>query len=181
MKKALVLAITAAALCLAGSLFAADGKKVIINELKATGVNVDTVATLGEILCTHFTNGAKDMNVVCAADVKVVLQSKNEEALLGSCNDDKCYGQLAKALEAQYVLTGSVGKVGEQYVVNLTVIDAEKGTSAARASVNVAKEGDLIDGVKKAADDAMKILKEALKKGEKKEEKKEEKKDEKKK
>jgi len=65
--------------------------------------------------------------------------------------------------------------------VNLTIIDAEKGTSAARASANAAKEGDLIDGIKKAADDAIKSLKEALKKNEKKEEKKEEKKDEKKK
>ncbi len=135
---------------------AADKKKVVINELKATGVNPDTVTTLGDVLCSHVSNKHKDYNVVCSQDVKVILQSTNNSVLLGGCDDDKCLSKLGGLLKADMVLTGSVGVVGKKYVFNLSLVDVSAGASVARTSYSVDKDGDLIKAVQKAADDLWK-------------------------
>ena len=131
---------------------AADKPKMVINELKATGVDANAVATLGEVLCSHVANAHKDYNVMCSQDVKVILQSQNNAVLLGGCDDEKCLAEMGNMLKAELVLTGSIGAVGEKLVINLTLVDVTKSLTLARGSWTADDKEDLIKGVKKAAD-----------------------------
>jgi len=138
---------------------AASKGKLIINELKATGVDDNTVATLGDVLCSHVASKTTDYDTMCAQDAKVILQSKNNEVLLGGCDDEKCLAEVGNILQAKLVLTGSIGTVGKKFVINLSLLDVEKGQTVARATHDVASLEDMLDGIKSAADKLIKNIK----------------------
>jgi len=43
------------------------------------------------------------------------------------CESDRCLAELSRVAHARRVMSGSVGKVGEAFVVSLSVVDAERG------------------------------------------------------
>ena len=158
-----MIAVLGATVLWASALGAADKPKLVINELKATGVDANTVSTLGDVLCTHVANGHSEYNVMCNQDVKVILQNQNNAVLLGGCDDEKCLAEMGNMLKAELVLTGSIGAVGDKLVINLTLVNVAKGITLARGSWTADDKDDLLDGIRKAADALWKNVKPAAK------------------
>ena len=131
----------------------AKGKlpKIAVKTLTGKGIDADTAATLTEALCTRIMT-FKKYQVMCASDVNAILAASQQLALLGSCEDDSCYEILGKVLNSSYVLNGSIGKVGKSYVISLSLISTESKKVVKRITHEVPDSGDLLKGIREAAD-----------------------------
>jgi hypothetical protein len=104
-----------------------------------TGEKLD-LAALTDVLATTV-DEAGWFRVVSSRDVTAVLALERQKELLGCSADQACIAELAGALGVDYVLSASVGKVGEAWVVSGRMVEAKRGTSVARASTNARAAG----------------------------------------
>ena len=110
----------------------------------------DTVSTLTDILCTEMSQDSR-YEVSCADDLRAILEHNGLNIQLGGCDGGDCLKDLGTALNKEKFVSGSVGKVGDAYVITLKMSDVATGKVESRATETV--KGDiskLLDGVKKA-------------------------------
>jgi hypothetical protein len=130
----------------------AELPKLAVKVLEGKGIDASTAATLTDVLCTRLAANGK-YQVICSSDVAAILNATQQTALLGQCDDDSCYEVLGKVLDAEYIVVGSIGKVGESYVISLSLIKAEDKLTKARVTHEVkGDESRLLEGIRNAAD-----------------------------
>lgn len=78
--------------------------------------------------------GLRVYQVVSQKDVTTLLGVERQRQLLG-CSDDggACMAELAGALNARYVLSGQLNRLGETYQLTLQVLDTQRGQPVGRA------------------------------------------------
>ncbi|GAB4181322.1 MAG: hypothetical protein Kow00108_18020 [Calditrichia bacterium] len=89
----------------------------------------------------------------------VLERSKMEEILkeqtfqLSGCTSDECLVEVGRLVGVQFMVGGSVGKIGNLYTVNVRLIDVETATVTRNAVVDYRGtiDGLLTEGLKKAA------------------------------
>jgi|GEM_PF-2985834 len=70
---------------------------------------------------------------------------------LKNCTEDSCMMQIAGAMGAEYYIVGSVGMMGDNYILNLRIIDSIKAEVIERITEMIKRnENELIKGVKVA-------------------------------
>lgn len=138
MKKVLIATLT---LIWASAAFAGEkAPKYAVSELEAQGgVEKNVAALLSTEVCNKLYEIRK-AEVVCPSDLKALAQVQGQVLALGGCKDGNCTKNLAKLAKADRVITGSVGKVGEAFLLQLALTDAKNGKILARVSENA--EGD---------------------------------------
>src|ERR1044071_8453666 len=69
---------------------------------------------------------AKDVRrkVIGRDDIARVLDLEAQKQSMG-CDSDKCLAEIGQALDAQRIVTGSLDKIGDGYMVTMTEIDAK--------------------------------------------------------
>jgi len=70
------------------------------------------------------------------SDARALLSAEQQKQLLG-CKDESCMTELAGALGADWLISGTVGRLEDLYVVSLQLIDARKAKVTARATANL--------------------------------------------
>lgn len=71
--------------------------------------------------------------------------------VMGACEDERCFTQVAKLVRADQLVGGALSKVDEQLVLNLVLIDAETGKALKRVTRESKVAADLVAEVKGAA------------------------------
>lgn len=61
------------------------------------------------------------------------------------CTDEECQLEIGRMLAAQLIIVGSLGKVGEQYIINTKVIDVETGETIRTASEKYSSIDDMVN------------------------------------
>jgi hypothetical protein len=79
--------------------------------------------------------------VLTPADVSALLGAEKTRQMLG-CAESGCMAELGGALGADRVVHGSLGRVGESLVVNLSALDPRRARAAASASERLRGAGD---------------------------------------
>jgi len=72
--------------------------------------------------------------VTTLADVKDTLTLETTKRLLGCKEDLACVAEASRNMDSDLILSSSVGRIGNQVVVSLTLIDARKNSPIGRAS-----------------------------------------------
>ncbi|MEK7728975.1 MAG: CsgG/HfaB family protein, partial [candidate division KSB1 bacterium] len=113
----------------------------VLNLEGREGVAETQAATLSDRLRGHLVN----------TRAFVVLDRANMEAVLSEhgfqqtgCSSTQCAVQIGKILNVQKMITGSIGKVGKTYAINLVIINVE--SSRIERSFNRDYRGE-IDGL----------------------------------
>jgi TolB-like protein len=109
---------------------------VVIAPLKAIEVSPGTAEVLTTELRTQVTRQAR-FHVV-APEEMAAIDDELQRQLSGGCDSASCVAELGGALGAQFLITGSIGKLGETYSLNLKLIDIEKVTTAGAVSGHAA-------------------------------------------
>jgi hypothetical protein len=102
---------------------AADARpRLLVLDLRATlGVEPELARLLGDMVVTRLhTIGQHE--VVSTADVAAMLDVETQKQLLG-CSDDACLAEIGGALDAGFLVTGSLSRLGERDVVTLKLLD----------------------------------------------------------
>ena len=63
---------------------------------------------------------------VVAPEEMDAISAELERQLAGGCDETSCIAELGGALGAQFSITGTMGKLGARYTINLKLIDIEQ-------------------------------------------------------
>jgi hypothetical protein len=103
-------------------------------------------APLVELLSASLAGGVKKSHdkgkVVGADEVRSMLDAKAQQALLG-CDDERCAGDVGKAVAVDWVVSGTAGTLGTQVLCFASLLDLKDGAVLARASAAFDKGGKL--------------------------------------
>jgi TolB-like protein len=126
-------------------LHAAEKPKLVVTEFASSGgVEKETAALLADAVATEV-NTRGFFEPLTAKDVQTLIGLERQKQLLG-CSEDSsaCLTELAGALGAPNVLSGSIGRLGDAYQLNLQMLDARKAQVVGR-STRIARD---LDGVR---------------------------------
>jgi hypothetical protein len=134
--------------------------KLLVQDLTAQGVDGPQAAALSTATC-HQLSLRKGIDVLCGDDLRALMQWNAMAASFNACNDQTCFESSAKALEARLVVSGSVAKIGDQYVLNLSLFDVHLARSVGRSEVKAASIEALYKQVAEAVDVVLQSRKKA--------------------
>lgn len=107
--------------------------KVVVLPLVALGgVTKERAQLLGDALAGELRRRS-GVSVLTPSDVGALLGVEKTRQMLG-CSESGCMAEIGGALGADRVVHGSLGRVGDSLVVNLSALDARRGSAAASVS-----------------------------------------------
>jgi hypothetical protein len=80
--------------------------------------------------------------VITQQDIQQVIEVEAEKQVIG-CGDNSCLAEIAGALDARFITYGTVGKLGDETVVQLNLFDAVKSEAVERHTVKTEDLSDL--------------------------------------
>lgn len=119
--------------------------RLMVIDFEAKGVDASLARTLTDTVATALAKSGR-YSVASQDDVASMLRHSEEQQLAG-CADEKCVAGLGQMLGAEVIVHGSVGKVGEAFVLNVSRIDAAKGTVTDRVMEKAGNAEALLDRV----------------------------------
>lgn len=129
----------------------AEGAKVAVMPLRAQNIKADVAASLTQVVAQEFKN-FQGFSVISQDDIKAMLALESDKQMLG-CTDVSCIAEIGGALGVDYLVSGSVGKVDETYVVSLKMIDSSKVRVLNRVNQSfTGRASDLLRAVKFASE-----------------------------
>lgn len=124
-------------LLVAATAHAADDQKpklIVLEFAAAGGADPSLAKTLSEAVTTEVSRRGF-YEVLSANDVQTLIGVQRQKELLG-CSEEaqSCLSELAGALGAQFVLSGSLSKFGAMYQLNLQTLDSAKAQPIGRST-----------------------------------------------
>jgi hypothetical protein len=104
------------------------------------GVKPETAQLLGDALAGELRR-RPGVSVLTRSDVMALLGAERTRQMVG-CADSGCIAELGGALGADRVVHGSIGRVGDSLVVNLSALDPRRAVSAASVSERLRGGGE---------------------------------------
>ena len=118
-------------------------------ELQAgPSVAKEVAQTAGELLVVALSETGK-FDVITRSDVKSILGYEAQAQLLG-CGAASCMLDLGGALGAAFLVSGSIGKLGDQLQLVLNLIDVNHATVGRRVAQSIAGESALPSALREA-------------------------------
>lgn len=130
-----VLLLTAAS-ALAADPPAADKKpRLVVTDFVAAQVTPGEAQALTDAVVTYLTQRGL-FEVVSSRDLQTLLGAERQKQLLGACGDDGlgCSTDLSTLVQARFVLSGQLARVGSAWQLSLQLVDTARGQAAARGS-----------------------------------------------
>ena len=121
-------------------LFAQEDNRptVAILDFEGQGIGIQEVQTLTERMRTEIGN----TDAVRLIERKAIESIMAEQGLAQSgCVSDECAAEVGQLLGVQFMINGSIGKLGDSYTIDVKMFSVETG--ATERSKNVTHEGDI--------------------------------------
>jgi hypothetical protein len=104
------------------------------------GVQKETAQLLGDALAGELRK-RQGVSVLTQADVSALLGVEKTRQMLG-CTDAGCMAEIGGSLGADRVIHGSLGRVGESLVVNVSALDPKRALAAGSVSERLRGGGE---------------------------------------
>jgi hypothetical protein len=130
-------AVTCVLLLSSALAWAEKPRLVVLDLTPGGGADPAVVNGFTEAMATTISK-AGYFDVQSSRDVQQLLGVERQRQLLG-CSDGTCMTELAGAINARFVLSGSLVKLGDAWQLTLTTLDSQKSQPIGRAT-RIAKE-----------------------------------------
>lgn len=110
-----------------------DAQSVLVLDLSET-TSDKKLAELATDLVASSVSERPALSVITTNDLRKVSELEAQKAAM-DCSDDSCLAELANAMGARYVVSGTIGKLESSYITTLTLFDSEEVRSVGRKSV----------------------------------------------
>jgi hypothetical protein len=107
-------------------------QRLAVLELKAEGASPELATTLSQVVAEQ-AGKTPGFDAISQAEITAMLNVQKQKQLLG-CADESCLAEIGGALGAKLVLNGTLGKLGDSYVLSLQLLDTHQGKIQARES-----------------------------------------------
>jgi len=114
---------------------APGGMKAAVIDLEAHGVPAALAQNLTELLSLELKR-FQGMSVISRAEIKTMLQFEADKQVLQCKSDTSCLMEIGGALGVDYLVTGSVGRLGRAYVLALKLMDIQQARVVHRTSLS---------------------------------------------
>jgi TolB-like protein len=125
---------------------AARKVRVAVLELRSLGAEAEKAALLSEVALTEAAR-FRDVETIGRSDVATMLGFERQKQLLGCAEDAACLVEIAGALGAEYLLVGSLGRLGASWRLDMSLVDQKKARVLGRVGESVTGEEDRLVGV----------------------------------
>jgi TolB-like protein len=89
-----------------------------------------------------------ELEVVSASDIAVTIGIERQKELLGCAETrDQCMTEMSAALGAPWILSGSLGRAGDRYRLDLKLLRSSDGKAVFRSGESLQKESEVFDAV----------------------------------
>jgi TolB-like protein len=127
------------------------GKKtrVAVMEIRPLGTEQVKADLLSEVALTEAA-GFDKLEIIGRSDIASMIGFEQQKKVLGCVEDSSCLAEIGGALGVDYVLIGSLGRLGALYRVDLKVVDTKKARVLGRYGESVTGEEEkLVAAVQK--------------------------------
>jgi hypothetical protein len=125
--------------------------------LKANRVSQETVAVLDELLVRTL-HQLSMYEVIGRNDIVAMLALEQQKEILAGCDDESCFADIGAALGAQFMVTGSVSQLGDELIINLTLLDAFEKKALQRVTTRIKSDENLyLDAIVKTVHDFVSV------------------------
>ena len=108
--------------------------KLLVLDLKPNDVEPSTASTINGVVTSELAS-YPELDVVSRDDMQRLVQLQADKSTMGCSDDAGCLAEIADSLGAKLVVFGTIGKLGDAYVVNLNLFDADKAAGLGRVVV----------------------------------------------
>lgn len=112
--------------------WATETGQLVVPTLSTSAVEPEVAPVLTELVLEALLT-RHHLPALGPADLKDMLDVEQQRQLLG-CDDTRCFSELAGALGSARLVSGLIGRLGEQYVVSLKLVDLSSAQVLSRAS-----------------------------------------------
>lgn len=119
---------------------------VLVFDLEESSAAPGLAKTIGGLITTTI-DEKSELQVLSGQDIRRAMELSAEQAAVGCTDDTSCLVEVADALGATYVIFGDVGKLGSTLIVQLSVLNSQKGVVVSRQAIRADSEESLIDQV----------------------------------
>lgn len=116
--------------------------KIAIMQFKAPGFEAGVVENLYGLFVSEIAS-VPGYQVVSHDEIEAMLGFEAQKNMLG-CDDSSCLAEIAGALGVDKVVSGKVGKVGQTFVINITLIDQKNARVEKRVVRTVKGQDDVL-------------------------------------
>lgn len=109
---------------------------MVLNMKASAGASEQLAQSLTPILITELSR-RQGMSIIAQEDVRALLENEAQKQNLG-CDSTSCMTEIAGSLGTELLVSSTLGKIGRQYVVHLTLFDVQRAKAFRRSS---AKQG----------------------------------------
>lgn len=136
------------ALAVSSLLAAAPVKSLAAPGFQCANIDIKVV----DSFVTHFTQqlAGKGFQVTTPAEVTAVLGLERQKQLL-ACSEEGCDTEIASALGVDALITGSIGKIGSGYLLNIKIIRAKDASALAVFSARPKTDDQVLDFLEASA------------------------------
>ena len=128
---------------------AATKQKIAVFALVPVGADPTTAHVLTDALVGALAT-EPTFDILSKDDMQTLLNVEQQKQLLG-CEQSSCLLELGGALGAALVVTGSVGKLGNSYLIQAQLLDVGNARVLRRATERTKGDEDLIDAATRIA------------------------------
>lgn len=121
-----------AALIVISTLAASSPRIAFMGLAAGEGVTESTATSLSDALAADLRK-QWEVELITPRELSAVITVERQKALLG-CDSTSCVAEIAGALDVAEVVTGSVARLGESWLLQVQRVDAKKAVSVAHAS-----------------------------------------------
>jgi TolB-like protein len=106
-----------------------------VADLTAQGASAEEAAALTDALVQTLSERGL-FQVLSRKDLQTVLSTERQRQMLGTCDEDptRCATDVGSLLQARYVMTGSLSRLGSTYELALQMLDTVKGQPLGRST-----------------------------------------------
>ncbi len=124
---------------LTNALIGQEKQTVAILDFEGLGISQHEAQLLTNRLRTLLVQ-SKSYNVIERGQMEQILEEQNFQ--LSGCTSQECAVEVGQLLGAQRIMTGSIGKIGETFTVDLRIINVETSEIVRTASYDIRGEID---------------------------------------
>jgi TolB-like protein len=115
---------------------------VMVLGLRSVGIDQSDADALTHRIATVL-GRRKELKSISKNEIKEVLLMEKNKQLLGCDADEACLAQVRNISDVDYVLSGSIGKIAESYVMNMSLVHVQDTKTVAQTSLTMTKISEL--------------------------------------
>lgn len=129
--------------------------KVAVLEIRPLGTEASKAELLSEVALTEAAS-MRGFDVIGRSDINSIIGFEKQKQVIGCSDDSTCLAEVGGALGVDFILVGSLGRLGSLYRIDLKLVETKRARVRGRIGVSVeGQEEKLVVAIQKAVRDLL--------------------------